>query len=640
MQYRCRPRRTLLALVACASTAVPLGAVAQEAATGTEDVPSAVTGSLLSGLGLTLRQAPVETSGAVSYDLRVSAAPDEGKSIAHLVTASLNADTYIYQPWFATVAGTVRFTTGRYSERVTHTAESGIFEPGEQASRDRFLTGQARLSLFPKSRFPFEAHVERSDSRIDSGEASVLSYRSQSIGFSQRYRPASDSYTLAGSFARRDQWSLGARDTQHTLVGDFATRWKHHDVTLGGAWNEATRRMTDERSQFRTLVARHNYAPSGDLSLNTTVNWSQTSEEMLVSSTQQMVLQWSTVGLWRQGRSPLTLTGAVRGLAVRDELGDGRSLNSFGATLGANYELNKNARLAASGSISSVSADSADATSFSGSVNAGWQADPVEFKGLRYDWFANATAAANATSNSVAADLAERLAARQTQGSLAAQLGHSLARSIPIAQSNLVLSAAQTLAASANRSSPSQKDVRERSTTLQHTLGATWDVSGPDRRGYARGTYSDSAELGGGGARFQLLNFQLSGNFHVDRHQSVTGDLTWQRIDQRIAEPAEGNATGPERLESRSVGGEISYRHQRLFGYPRLRFTSRLRLAQDVLNQPGMLSTIPDRETKLWENRLEWSIGRLESQLVARLSEVEGKRRKLLMWRIQRTFGH
>lgn len=638
MQYRCRPRLTLLALLACASAAAPPAAVAQN-----EPAPSAPVGGLFAGLGLSLRRAPVVTSGAVSYDLRVSDAPGEGKSVAHLVTGSLNADTYVYQPWFATLTGTLRFTSGRSGEAAVQGLEPGVAELAAQVSRDRFVTGEARLELFPRSRFPSDFRLERSDSRIDGGSLSALSFRSQSIGYSQRYRPASNAYTVSGSFGRRDQWSAGARDNQHTLTADFSTKWKQHDLSLGGAWNQARRRATDERSEFRTLLARHNYAPvGGELSLNTTVNWSQALEDMLVSSTEQMALQWSTVGLWRRGESPLTLTGSVRALVLRSDQGGAGAVNTLAATLGATYELNKNTRLAGSANVSTMSGDAARATAFAGAANVNWQGDAIEFRGLRYDRFASASASATASSSSsaLARHADAELAARQTQAGLSGQLGHGLARTVTIAESSLVVSGAQTLSAAAESSNPSQVGTRERSSILQHTINATWDVSGDGRRAFTRASYVDSTELGGGRARFQLFNFQLSGNFNIDRHQGLTGDLTWQRVQQRLGEPVTGQPSGQERLDSTNIGGEISYRHQRLFGNPRLRFTSRLKLAQDVLNQPGVLVTIPDRETKLWENRVEWSVGRLDSQLVLRLSEVEGKRRELLMWRIQRSFGN
>jgi hypothetical protein len=275
-------------------------------------------------------------------------------------------------------------------------------------------------------------------------------------------------------------------------------------------------------------------------------------------------------------------------------------------------------------------------------VSASWQSDTVEYKGLRYDWFTSGTAGAS-TTNGSGSSATDPILGRETQTTLNAQLGHTVSRSWPItAQSVLVLNGGQTLSVTQNRSDPREPGLQESVRTLLHSAAATWNVNGENRTAYARAAYNDSTELGGGHARFQLFNFQLSGNFEFDRNRSLGGDLTLQRVTQRAGDLQPFNGAGlvlGERASTAGASGEITYRHQRLFGYPRLRFTSRIKLAQDVLKQPGTFASIPDRETRLWENRLDWSIGRLETQLLLRLSEVDGKRRNFLMWRVQRTFG-
>ncbi|HWP11924.1 MAG TPA: hypothetical protein VNN06_08895, partial [Ramlibacter sp.] len=253
--------------------------------------------------------------------------------------------------------------------------------------------------------------------------------------------------------------------------------------------------------------------------------------------------------------------------------------------------------------------------------------------GLRYDWFAGSSAGASTSSGSGHGS--------ESQTTLGLQLGHTLSRVWPItSQSGLVLNVGQTLSANVNRSSLHEPgDAPETVRTLVQTAGATFNMGGANRSAYARASFSDSTELGGTHARFQMFNFQLSGNFEFDRNRSLTGDLTVQRVNQR---PGDRLAPAPvlaERTSSGSASGEITYRQQRLFGMPRLRFSSRLKLAQDVLMEPGTLSIFPDRETRLWENRLDWGVGRLESQLIFRMAEVDGKRRDFLMWRVQRSFG-
>jgi hypothetical protein len=175
-----------------------------------------------------------------------------------------------------------------------------------------------------------------------------------------------------------------------------------------------------------------------------------------------------------------------------------------------------------------------------------------------------------------------------------------------------------------------------------HNIALAWTTSGVDRSGYARASYSDSDELGGANARFQLFNVQVSGTLQFDRNQSLSGDLTLQWTKQRTGDtfdPVVAQILSSQPSGNISRGGDISYRHMRLFDVPRLRFTSALRITEDVQDQPGVLALIPDHETRQWENRLDWNIGRLDSQLVLRMSWIDGQRRDLLMWRIQRSFG-
>lgn len=610
------------------------------------------------GLGVDWRIPPVLMSGSVSYDLRSSRGHDEPNTISQLVTTELNARSYIYQPWYATVNGTLRLTTGRSRSSGFDDPSQGPFASQEpHATKDRFVTGAARMDVFPLSRFPFEVHVERSDSRIDNALASSIDFRSQNIGFSQRYRPLTGGYTLGASFDRREQIAAGVRDTQNVLGGDFATRWKHNDLSLGLSLSQAVRDATDERTQFSSLVARHMYSPASALSVDTTVNWTQTDEHLIGPATNVSVLQLSSVGLWRPDGSKLTLSGAVRSLLLRDSV-TGNGVDTFGVTLGASYELNRNARLTANAGASLTNSNGNGATAVGGSVGASWQGDTREFSGFRYDWFASGNASASAahanTSPASGAGTAAALtpvlasvtdSGNQTQTSLGVQIGHTLNRPWQIApQSVLVLSATQSLAASQNQGSHVETGSTPTTTkVLVHSLGATWNANGDNRTGYARASYSDSAELGGTGTRFQLFNFQLSGNFQFDRFRSLAGDLTMQRTKQRIGNQTDlgPGAFGPVVLTSSSgASGEITYLQQRPFGFSRLRFSSRLKLAQDVLNQPGAFATIPDRETRLWENRLDWLVGRLETQLIFRISRIDGRRRDLLMWRVQRSFGN
>ena len=62
------------------------------------------------------------------------------------------------------------------------------------------------------------------------------------------------------------------------MTGDFNTTWKYNQLNLNGSHSRAQATGIDDESRYGTLVARHNYAPSTALSVDTTANWGRTEE--------------------------------------------------------------------------------------------------------------------------------------------------------------------------------------------------------------------------------------------------------------------------------------------------------------------------------------------------------------------------
>ena len=621
------PRWTWLTLIACAAAAGSAGAqVAPDPAPEPESE------------GRAWRIPPILWTGSVSYDLRSHRGGGEGSSLAHLVTGTLGLRTYIYQPWLAVVSGNLGLTNSW--TRDARSAGSALFgtDPSLHETirgREQFLTGNASLNVFPQSRFPFEFHVDRADSRINSGLASTFDFRTTAWGFSQRYRPLTGRWNATAGFEHREQSGAGFRASQDSVTSDFNTSWKHNDASLGASHSRSRTEGTDDDSRFTTLVGRHSYVPSTELSVNSTANWTRTQEGAAAAQTDLNVLQFSSVGMMR--RSPrLSLTGSARALLLREEF-TGAGVDTGGLSLGANYEFSPQLRLSANGGVNATRSGDASSSALTGSVGAAYQGDTRQIAGARYDWFTSGTLGGALNQGS---DVPSE---RQTNLSL--QLGHTVARSWRTGErSNLSLNAGQTLTWSDSRSSGRHEDPTlagdpslGASTTLLNMAGLTWQSGGDGRTVYARVSYNDSVEFQSRD-RFQLFNAQLSGNLEIDNRRSVTGDLTFQHTRQSTGLVLDGVSGGT--ATTTGASGEISYQHQRLFGVPRLRFVSRLKLAQDVLKQPGTLLTLPDRETRLWENRLDWSVGRLDAQVILRFSQVDGRGRQSIMFRVQRSFGN
>ena len=71
--------------------------------------------------------------------------------------------------------------------------------------------------------------------------------------------------------------------------------------------------------------------------------------------------------------------------------------------------------------------------------------------------------------------------------------------------------------------------------------------------------------------------------------------------------------------------GQLGYQDNRLFGVRGLRFASDVRLNSQALLP--LLSGPNDQETEAWENRLDYSIGRLRIRLAALVSRNTTQKR-------------
>jgi hypothetical protein len=577
---------------------------------------------------------PLRATGSLSYDFRGSRGSGSDAS-AHLVTANVALQTFVYAPWLATVSAEIGASSGWSRQKsAVFLFNDGLSDTISQDSRtrDRFVTGTLRATLFPASRFPFEAHITRADSRNDSGLGMVLGFRTQNIGLSQQYQPEGGAYRVWGRYDHNEQTAMGLRSKQDLLSADFSTGWKNNNIGLGGSHSRARDVGTDNDTRFDTLVLRHDYSPGRALSVNSTVNWTRARDLSEASRGDLQLLQWSSVGIWQQESTGLSLTGSARATALRESV-RGNSLDSVGATLGANYTFNPKLRLTANVGVNTTRSDASDSTSLSGSTGASYQGDTYTFAGATYQWFAGASLGGSVgTGSDTETD---------RHGDLNLQLGHSISRPLSLLGQEVSLSATQSLGWSRGWSTRAVEDGSGANGARQllSSVSATWQKPGDEGNLYVRTMYSDAMTLGEANQRFQMFNFQVSGGLRLDNQRSFTGDLTYQQTWQR------GNTVGhtldaaSERIGRSSVGGEISYRHNNLFGVPRLHFSTRIRLAQDVLRQPGSLLSLPDRETRLWESRLTWNVGRLDADLNLRLSQIDGHNVRSFLFRVQRSFS-
>src|SRR4051794_39036138 len=100
MQVRRWPWLTLLACVAATGNAGAQAVAPSDAG----QLPSGDPPAEAESREREWRLPPLRFTGTLSYDYRASRSSDEGTSTSHLVSGTIGTSTYIFQPWFATLA--------------------------------------------------------------------------------------------------------------------------------------------------------------------------------------------------------------------------------------------------------------------------------------------------------------------------------------------------------------------------------------------------------------------------------------------------------------------------------------------------------------------------------------------------------
>ena len=553
--------------------------------------------------------APIRYWGDLAYDFRQTSVEGQSTFTRHSAIVNLNASTYIYEPWIAIVTAGLGLTASRLND-------------GELAGGDKFATGYARLNLFPMSRFPFEARYLRSDTGIDSDVGADQSHRLTRYGLSQRYRTEDGASQYSASFDRftQDGTTVG-KDIQNALQLDANTRFRrHHDVQLLGTWNHNQRVNTSERNDYETFLARHAFRPDSTFSLESSANLTHTASRFALAESELRILQLNSIAFWRPENKPITVNGGLRLFSLENGAGQNSiETTVVNASAGVNYMASRNLRAVGGVSITDTNVAGQHNRPASGTLGVTYQGDTIELSKYRYDWFVGGTGIYTSGSPD------------RNGFSFIGMSGQSLSRAFVLgAGGAITFNAAQNLSANTGAQVEAYKQIL-------HSGSITWNNFEPESNSssFIRLSATDSRFLDGQRETFQLLNLQLTRTLEVGRDHALSGHLTIQSVRNRSERPGYDTSSNDGKRAT-TASAELNYRHQNLFGVPRLVFSSQLRLnrketVQD-LGAPG------DRELRSWENRLDYNIGRLETRLLMRIAEVDQTQYWLVMLRAIRRF--
>lgn len=578
---------------------------------------------------------PVRIGGKISYELRSDASEDQ-KVVQHGITSTLTArtNTYLWEPWFATLSGEMGVSALRFR---TTNSQSVPNLNGDQmdslTSKNLVTTGNLQLNLIPRSKYPFEAHVTKTDSRIGGTLSALTGYSSTNYGLSQNF-VSPVGHGVVGFDRSEQTGGSGAETRQDNLRLSLAKALTpKQDLQVNGNRSDNTLKTTGERATQSNLSLQHKYLPTQALTIDSIANLSRSGYRLAQGNTDTDLLQLSSFGFWRPPEGGLMVTGGVRLLALANHSSSGQPgagdngsrMQNANVNLGVNYDFSRAVRMNAGVNLNTTTGYGQRTIEGSQSVGVIYQPETRLLGDFRYDWSTGATFN-NTTSSSNK---------QQEDRQLTLQLSHSLGRNTQLSPgSALSMSVGQSVSSLMRSSGGATQQ-------LTHTGTLAWNLSRQEGSTYVSVSASDSRAMGDRNDAFQMVNLQVSSSIPTGRFTSWSGNLTVQATNQRTSMQQFGQNSGAFYTSRSGVvttsTGSLSYQNQRLFGIPRLRFLSDLRLNSEALLP--ILGGPQDQETAAWENNLDYQIGRTQFRMSGRLSQSGGKNNKSIMFTATRGLG-
>ena len=531
-------------------------------------------------------------------------------------TIHIRSSTHIWEPWFAQASGNLGITASQDNSG-THE----VNRINSSSIRSLIVTGAARLSVLELSRFPFEAHYDRNNSRVDTDLSLGNAYASERIGFSQRLLRTEGDATLG--FDRNTQNVIGGgRDRQDSLQLGMGWTRAAHRVALNGAASRNTRSQSAESALQNNLTLQYGYTPGSTLMVDNSINLSRSDYQLQQGDSQSALGQMSSMLMWRPEESTLAVVAGLRvfglemenSIAGRESADGSTRLGDANVNLGVSYDLSASTRVQANANLNRGKAGARDSSGASQNATLSYTPPAFEIGAARYGWSASSTAA-------------NRTGGVKSSRQVGLQLGHQLSRSFTAGNSSISVDGSQSITGFVASGGTTGVDGSRQH--LTNGASASWVFAGAPGNAMLRLSASDARALSGNKEFFQLVNLQATTNLATSNFSTWNGGLTIQAVRQSAAfvhfDPLAPNAPLEQTFNPRWVAtssGSLSYQNQRLFKVARLRFTSDLRLnAQGLL---PLLGKARDQETAAWENRLEYAIGRTQLRISVVISRANG----------------
>lgn len=554
-----------------------------------------------------------DVSGSVGYTFRSIMGSDNSDAHSNQLRAALNAQGYLWEPWFANLSAGLRATQ-----------DVSSYDAGA-SSRTTILGLDLDLNVLPQSRTPFSLSYRMSDSRVDSitlpnplTGLGGYEFQTRRLSLRQSYlTEVGDRFQLR--FDHGTWESRGIESYKDQLVGvEYNMRRPQHTFSARTSYQQTELATVDQDNDIKLLSLEHFYHPDRALRFDTMASYydSDLSSNQATGSTNlaradMTYAQLSSFVFWRPVDRPLSVSAGVRffDLAASNA---GREIDqaSVSATAGAFYQYTKNLRFDANVDATDTNTAGVDMTTRQ-RLGALYQSDlRALFTHFSYNWHAQMSAQ---NQNTGSEDLMTGLA----------RLGHDAQRMwMTEGRGTFRLSLSQSVS-SVYQSADAADITTQR---LDHSGSLSWDRHGQSGTTMVHLTLSDSRGFGDQDDNQQFANLQFMRNQTLSLYSMLSGNLTVQMVARDF--------NGQRDNDTVTATGQVTYRHMGLFDIAQLRFNSDLRIARAATDE-GI-----DRAE--WENRLDYVIGLVDTSLSWRYVSFSGEQNddnyNIIYFQINRRF--
>jgi hypothetical protein len=557
------------------------------------------------------------------------------KSYSETQTVNLRGSSYIYQPWYAQVSGDVGLLMGKARQDGT------VLNPNATNSRSSAMTYGGNLNLFPQSRFPFQAYLQKSDSRA-SANAVSSQYTTTRFGASQSWRPETGPQNFSANADRSIVEGSGVRSVVDAFSSSFGTTLGEHNVSANARYSRNSGDLAGQGSNLLTLGGTHSWHLEEELTIASSVNYTNNQIRMLngnnglASNSSQLVQAGSSFTWLPDEDLPLTIVGGGSFLNMNTETEAARAnLTYLNGYANANYRFSNNLSGTAGLTLAQSQSNGVRQLSAGQNASVSYSGNPLTFGDYSYNW---------GLGGSVSNQIITGGASNRTVSGLAQ---HSVLRSIVLGEGNAIsLNASESLSLAFGSGG--------QSTVLTHSGGASWRRGIGERSvGTLSASVSDSYSRGAFASHYRSLTTQGNTQTQLTARSVVTANVNFvvsQQLSQPQAAPMHDPITGAPSLPaatddgSRTMNGsgQVRYMHRSPFGIADLTYTASLQTSAAQTNLrlvSGDPNALGWQTGRVFQQNVDYRLGRLIFRTTNSFAALNGKKNASLFFMIGRDIG-